>query len=161
MMDLKQLKALVKLMVDHDLTELDVEHEGEKVKLKRGSAGVQIMPAAMPLAHTIAPLSTASAAAAPAGGPVAGADDEAHGQEGFVAITSPMVGTFYSSPTPDAKSFIAVGDRIHDDTVVCIIEAMKVFNEIKAEMSGTVKKVLAENGAAVEFGQPLYLVEPA
>ncbi|MFW6032924.1 MAG: acetyl-CoA carboxylase biotin carboxyl carrier protein, partial [Phycisphaeraceae bacterium] len=71
-------------------------------------------------------------------------------------IDSPMVGTFYSSPTPDAKAFVAVGDTVEPDTVVCIIEAMKVFNEIKAETSGTITKVLVENGQAVEFGQPLF-----
>ena len=110
-----------------------------------------------------------SLAVAPAGAPVAAApaapaaaeaaapaDDNA----GLVEIVSPMVGTFYSSPSPDADAFVGIGDKVNGETVVCIIEAMKVFNEIKAETSGTIQRVLVSDAQAVEFGQALYLVKP-
>lgn len=151
MIDLKTLKEYVKLMVANDLTELDLKGEGESVLLKRSGAGqpqLQYVPQAIapaPVAHAPA----APAAAAPAAPPV---------DEGLTPIASPMVGTFYSSSSPDAKAFINVGDKVRPDTVVCIVEAMKVFNEIRAEIAGTVEKVMVENGQAIEFGQPLFLI---
>ncbi len=158
MIDLKQVKALIKLMVDNGLSELDVEAEGEKVRLSRGH-GQPVVTYASPVAAptppaAVAPATAPTAAAAP-GAPVAAAEDA-----GLVAIKSPMVGTFYGSPSPDAKPFVAVGAAVTDETVVCIIEAMKVFNEIKAEMRGTIVKVLVANGQAVEFDQPLFMLKP-
>ena len=154
MVDLKTLKLLVKLMTDNDLTELDIEGEGEKVKLKRGGNGgapsVQYLPAPV-AAPQAAP---ATPAAAPAASAPAPADTSGP------TINSPMVGTFYSAPSPDAKPFVSVGDRVTPDTVVCIIEAMKVFNEIKAETSGTIARIAVESGQAVEFGQPLFVIKP-
>ncbi|HEX7010597.1 MAG TPA: acetyl-CoA carboxylase biotin carboxyl carrier protein [Phycisphaeraceae bacterium] len=159
MIDLKTLRQLVKLMTDHDLTELDLEGEGERVKLRRregspvwaaGEAPVAPQAAAPPAPASPAP------AAPPAGQAPAAAPAPSEGQ----TIDSPMVGTFYAAPSPDAPPFVAVGDRVEPDTVVCIIEAMKVFNEIKAETSGTVRRVLVENGQAVEFGQPLFEIQP-
>lgn len=150
MIDLKILKSLIKLMVDNSLTELDVEHEGTKVRLARGTGGptVTCQPAVPPPAAASAPLA-AAAAQLPAETP------------GLVTITSPMVGTFYAAANPDAEPFVTPGDAVQADTVVCIIEAMKVFNEVKAEVAGTIQKVLVENGQAVEFGQPLFTVKPA
>lgn len=154
MIDLKTLKEYVKLMVANDLTELDLKGEGESVLLKRSGAGqpqVQYVPQAIapaPVAQSQAAPS-APAAASPAAPPV---------DEGLTPIASPMVGTFYSSSSPDAKAFVSVGDKVKPDTVVCIVEAMKVFNEIRAEIGGTVEKVLVENGQAIEFGQPLFLI---
>ena len=161
MTDLKTLKELVKLMSANGLTELDLQDaKGERVTLKRATATaapvVMHAPAAMPVAPLAAPATAAAAAPVPpaSAGAAPSADD------GLVPIKSPMVGTFYSAATPDAKPFVAVGDRVGADTVVCIVEAMKVFNEIKAETGGTIQKILVSNGQAVEFGQPLYLVKP-
>lgn len=153
MVDLKTLRQFIKLMVDNDLTELDIQAEGGPVKLKRNSQGTVaygvpsgvVLPVPMP--GTPAPAASATAL------PATPADNG-------VTIDSPMVGTFYTASSPDAKAFANVGDRVDEDTVVCIIEAMKVFNEIKAEVSGTIEKVLVENGQAVEFGQPLFTVKP-
>ena len=154
MVDLKTLKQLIKLMVDNDLTELDIQAEGGPVKLKRNSQGTvtHVVPSGM-AAPVSMPAAPAPAAPAAAASPAAPADNG-------VTIDSPMVGTFYSASSPDAKAFANVGDRVDEDTVVCIIEAMKVFNEIKAEVSGTIEKILVENGQAVEFGQPLFTVKP-
>ena len=153
MIEQKKLKELVKLMVENDLTELDLQSEGERVSLKRsaGQPPVQYVPA--PGAPG------APGGAAPVPPPAAnqaGADESG----GMPCITSPMVGTFYTSPSPDADPFVRVGDRVDPETVVCLVEAMKVFNEIKAETAGTIEKVLAGNGQAVEFAQALFSVKP-
>ncbi|MEO1535311.1 MAG: acetyl-CoA carboxylase biotin carboxyl carrier protein [Planctomycetota bacterium] len=154
MIDIRKLKELVKLMVENDLTELDLQDQEETVSLKRGVGGA-VMPAyAAPAA--LAPVAApAPAAADSAPAPASGGSDD-----GLVAIESPMVGTFYSAANPDSPPFVSVGESVSADTVVCIVEAMKVFNEIKAEASGTIAKVLVENGAAVEFGQPLFMIKP-
>ena len=154
MVDLKTLRQLIKLMVDNDLTELDIQAEGGPVKLKRNSQGTVTHMVPSGIAQP-APMHTASAPASPAG-----TAPQAAPADNGVTIDSPMVGTFYTASSPDAKPFANVGDRVDEDTVVCIIEAMKVFNEIKAEVSGTIEKVLVENGQAVEFGQPLFTVKP-
>ena len=159
MIDIKTLKMLIRLMKDNDLSELDVRDKDEQVTLKRGGGAI---PAGQPvlMAPTQgAPAAGATPPAASVAAPVtaaAGSDEEA----GLLKITSPMVGTFYSASSPDAEPFARVGSRVQPDSVVCIIEAMKVFNEIKAECSGSVIKVLVNSGQAVEFGQPLFLVKP-
>jgi len=152
MIDPKKLKDLVKLMVDNDLTELDLQDDKERVSLKRAlaSAPVQMVAAPAPVA-VAAPAGTAAPAAAP---------PPEDAEAGLAAIVSPMVGTYYSAATPDAKPFASAGDSVGPESVVCIIEAMKVFNEIKAETKGKIVKVLVENGQAVEFGQKLFLVKP-
>ncbi len=154
MVDLKTLKQLIKLMVDNDLTELDIQAEGGPVKLRRNSqgSGVQFVPTAQPATQAAAPLASAPAQAA--------SPDADNADDGAETIDSPMVGTFYTASSPDAKAFANVGDHVDVDTVVCIVEAMKVFNEIKAETTGTIQKILVENGEAVEFGQPLYTIKP-
>ena len=161
MNDLKTIRQLIKMMVDNDLTEIDLEGEGEKIKLKRGGPGggspastVQYLPA--PSA------STAPSAPAPGPAPATAADDDDTdaADEGTITIDSPMVGTFYTASSPDADAFVNAGDTVKPDTVVCIVEAMKVFNEIKAEVAGKIVEVLVDNGDAVEFGQPLYRVRP-
>ncbi|MCC7204950.1 MAG: acetyl-CoA carboxylase biotin carboxyl carrier protein [Phycisphaeraceae bacterium] len=159
MIDLKNIKAIIKLMIESDLTEVDLEAEGEKIKLKRGVGGqvvVQSPPQAMmPVAGMSAPASPAPAApASPASGDASGG-----GNDGLTPIASPMVGTFYAAASPDAPALAKVGAKIGPESVVCIIEAMKVFNEIKAELSGTIQKVLVQNGQTVEFGQPLFMVK--
>ncbi len=155
-MDVSLLEQIVSLMSANDLNTVDVRDGEKRVILKRGAVQVaQMTYAPAPAtAHSAAP-------AAPAGGaapakPQAAVDDTA----GLVAIKSPMVGTFYAAATPDAKPFVSVGTTVDEDTDVCIIEAMKVFNNIKAETRGTIAKVLCTNGQTVEFGQTLYLVKP-
>jgi acetyl-CoA carboxylase biotin carboxyl carrier protein len=155
MIKLDTLKELVRLMVDNDLTEMDLQDEQEAVSLRRGhppAANGPVMYAQAPQQAQAA--AAASAPAAPAAAPV---DADA----GLTAIESPMVGTFYTSPSPDSPPFIKPGAQVTADTVVCIIEAMKVFNEIKAETSGIVEKILVKTGEPVEFGQKLFLVRPA
>ena len=159
-MDLKNLKSLIKLMVDNGLTEVDLKDpNGESITLKRGQgqgeSHVQYITA--PQAYAPQP----QPAAAPAGGGAAtGAASAKSSDEGLVTIVSPMVGTYYASSSPDAPPFVNIGDRISDESVVCLVEAMKVFNEIKAETAGTIHSVLVASGQAVEFGQPLFKVKP-
>ncbi len=164
MNDLKTIRQLIKIMVDNDLSEIDLEGEGEKIKLKRGTSAPA--PALAPasggatggMQHVQAPT---AATPAPAAGPAgSGSADDDHDDDSLITIDSPMVGSFYTASNPDAEAFVSSGDTVKPDTVVCIIEAMKVFNEIKAEVSGTIVEVLVKNGDAVEFGQPLYKIKP-
>lgn len=156
-MELKEIKKIVEMMTENDLAEFLLEEEAFTLQLKRGTAGItQIVSA--PQQMVAAPAAAPVQAAAPAAAPAAPA---ANGNEGLVEIKSPMVGTFYRSPSPDADSFVQIGQDITADTVVCIIEAMKVMNEIQAEVKGKIKKVLVDNATPVQFGQALFLVEPA
>jgi len=161
-MDLKLIQKLIKLMKDGEVFELELEDEkaGSRLRLKRGRP--EAPAAQMPLVHVMhgapaaaaLPLQPATAAgAAPAETPKPAA------QKG-VTINSPMVGTFYRSSSPESDPFVRVGSRIEVDKTLCIIEAMKVMNEIKAEISGEILELLVENGEPVEFGQPLFLVKP-
>jgi len=160
MIDIRKLKELVRLMVANDLTELDLRDEQETVTLRR--PGPQQAPVMMaPQApQAAAPVAAPVAAPAAAVAPPAEAAPAADPMEGLIAIESPMVGTFYASPSPDKPTFVKVGDSIDAETVVCLVEAMKIFNEIKAEVSGTVEKILPASGDSVEFGQPLFLIRP-
>ena len=153
MIDIRKLKELVKLMVENDLTELDLQDKEETVALRRGHPGT--VYAGQPVVHA-APVSHAPSSTDSSGS----SDSESSDDDGLIAIESPMVGTFYSSPNPDSDAFVKIGDSISSDSVVCLVEAMKVFNEIKAETSGTIAKCLVESGQAVEFGQKLFLVKP-
>ncbi len=156
-MEINEIKKVVKLMKENDLSEFALEEENFKLQLKRGGDTVtQVVSAPqMVPAPVAAPAAAAPAAAAPAAEAPAAADD------GLIEITSPMVGTFYNSPSPDADAFASVGMEIGEESVVCIVEAMKVMNEIKAEVKGTIKKILVDNATPVQFGQPLFLVDPA
>jgi acetyl-CoA carboxylase biotin carboxyl carrier protein len=152
-LDLKDIKELIALMRRNDLSEFEMEREGFRIKLKKGSEPMISGPMAyapMPYPGMQAPPAPAPAAAAPA----APAPVEKPGHE----ITSPMVGTYYSAASPEASAYVEVGTEVTEDTVVCIIEAMKVMNEIKAEKEGEVVSVLIENGESVEFGQPLVTI---
>ena len=161
MIDIRKLKELVRLMTASDLTELDLRDKDEQVTIRRASPQSVPMVAAhpMPAMHVATPVAATPAAAqaqsAPAA-PAAPAEDA-----GLVAIESPMVGTFYASPGPDKPPFIAVGAQVGPTSTVCLVEAMKIFNEIKAERAGTVAKVLVKSGDAVEFGQPLFMIRPS
>ena len=149
------LEQMVKLMAAHDLNTVDVRDGERRVILKRGAAVVHAAPAApaIPAAHTGV---AASAATAPPTTPPPAASPDA----GLVPIKSPMVGTFYAASSPDAKPFVTVGSTVDEETDVCVVEAMKVFNNIKAETRGTIAKVVVNNGQTVEFGQVLFLVKP-
>jgi acetyl-CoA carboxylase biotin carboxyl carrier protein len=157
MIDIRKLESLVRLMVENDLTELDLKDGEETVTVKRG--GKPVVMAAAPVAAPVATLPAAVAApAAPAAAPAAPkADDDA----GCIAVESPMVGTFYATPGPDKPPFVQVGAQVGPESIVCLVEAMKIFNEIKAEKSGTVHKILVKSGQPVEFGQKLFLIKPS
>jgi acetyl-CoA carboxylase biotin carboxyl carrier protein len=142
-MNIKEIRLLVKLMVDNRLTELDVADGENKVHLKRGPEGEEAPAPAEP--------APAAALAAPAQAV----------DENIIEIKSPMVGTFYTAPSPDSEPCVEIGSRADPDTVVCIVEAMKVMNEIKAECSGTIIEVCASNAQPVEFGQVLFRVRSA
>ncbi len=153
MIDIRKLKELVRLMVTNDLTELDLRDSEEQVTLRRhrlNHVGASDAPAVV----------AAPAAAPPAAGGAESNPAAVAEAEGLLTIASPMVGTYYAAPNPDASPFVEVGATITPDTVVCLIEAMKIFNEIKAECAGTVVKALVANGEPVEFGQTLFLVKP-
>jgi acetyl-CoA carboxylase biotin carboxyl carrier protein len=147
--DVKKVRRLVELMKEHDLGEIDLRQGDQRVRIRRGAEPVVTGPA--PAAYYPPP-------AAKSGGEVAAAPSAPAAD--LPTIKSPMVGTFYVASGPDSPAFVKVGDHVGNDTIVCIIEAMKVFNEIPAEMSGKIAAVLVENGSPVEFGQPLFKVEP-
>jgi acetyl-CoA carboxylase biotin carboxyl carrier protein len=146
--DPKKVRRLIELMKEHDLAELDLEQGDTRVRIRRGG---QVFTVA-------APAVTAPRVAAPEAAPPATKPDS---DAGMLVIKSPMVGTFYRASGPESAPFIKVGDRIGPEQTVCIIEAMKVFNEIPAGVSGQVVAILVENGAPIEFGQPLVKVDPA
>lgn len=146
--DVKKVRRLIELMKEHDLSELDLKQADNRVRIRRGGEVVAYSaPAAMPR--------PAAPAAEPAAAPAQSAADAR-----MLVIKSPMVGTFYKASGPDSAPFVKVGDRIGPEKTVCIVEAMKVFNEIPAGVSGQVVAILVENGAPVEFGQPLIKVDP-
>jgi acetyl-CoA carboxylase biotin carboxyl carrier protein len=155
--DLKDIKAIIDLMKKNSITEFELERQDSKIKLKRGLNGgnpatqsEDYIPAmTVPMQPAVATTAPVAMVAPP---PVA---------TGEVDIKSPMIGTFYRAPSPEAGNYIEVGASVTSETVVCIIEAMKVMNEIKAEVKGVVTQVLVENGKPVEFGQPLFKVRPA
>ena|SRR5881394_1064567 len=149
-MDLRKLKKLIDLVQESGISELEITEGEEKVKIVKGGA---VAIAAAPIA---APVATMQALPAPSSGPAAPAAESA-AQEGHV-VKAPMVGTFYRSPSPDAKVFVEVGQAVKEGDTICIIEAMKLMNEIEADASGSVKAILVENGQPVEYGQPLFIL---
>jgi acetyl-CoA carboxylase biotin carboxyl carrier protein len=157
-MDLKDIKAIIDLMRKNSLSEFELERQDFKIKLKRGISGQVVpveesLPAAYPTPSPNGPAglpmpSGPAAAPAPSATPV-------------LEIKSPMIGTFYRAPSPDAADYVEIGTEVTPETVVCLIEAMKVMNEIKAEVKGVVTHILIENAKPVEFGQPLFRIRPA
>jgi acetyl-CoA carboxylase biotin carboxyl carrier protein len=154
--ELKDIKAIIDLMKKNSITEFELEEKDSKLRLKRGLNGalpaaqaddaVQMIPVSV--AAPILPATVVSAAAPAV-------------NSGEIDIKSPMIGTFYRSPSPESASYVDVGAEVNPDSVVCIIEAMKVMNEIKAEVKGVITQILVENGKPVEFGQPMFKVRPA
>ncbi|MFZ1073354.1 MAG: acetyl-CoA carboxylase biotin carboxyl carrier protein [Verrucomicrobiia bacterium] len=155
-MDLKDIKAIIDLMKKNAISEFEMEKQDFKIRLKRGLNGGTSVSSLDDLPPSVAIVAapqlpvtnpqTAAAAPPPA--------------TGEIEVKSPMIGTFYRSPSPEAGSYVEVGSDVNPDTVVCIIEAMKVMNEIKAEVKGVITQVLVENAKPVEFGQPLFKVRP-
>src|SRR6185436_17693197 len=153
-MDLRKLKKLIDLVQESGIAELEITEGEEKVRIHKG--GVVTAPAAM-IAPAAAAAPAAAHAPAPAAQPAVAAQAAPAAVEGHV-VKAPMVGTFYRSPSPDAKAFVEVGQQIKEGDVICIIEAMKPMNEIDADAAGTVKAILVENGQPVEYGQPLFIL---
>ncbi|MES2735667.1 MAG: acetyl-CoA carboxylase biotin carboxyl carrier protein [Verrucomicrobiota bacterium] len=158
-LDLKQIKQIVALMAENDLSYFHFENQGSKVELRRGSdfqAAKELLKH-LPVASAAAPVALAAAApAAAAAAPATAAAAPTAAEPAGPTINSPMVGTFYRSSSPGEKAFANIGDSVDENSNVCIIEAMKVMNEIKAEMRGTIARVLVEDGKPVQYGQPLF-----
>ena len=151
-MDLRKLKTLIDLVSESNVSELEITEAEGKVRIVKGGGAVVQQVAAPVLAPVAAP---APAAAAPAAPVVAPAAETPAGH----IVKSPMVGTFYRSSSPGAKAFVEIGSQVKQGETICIIEAMKILNEIEADKSGTVSQILCENGQAVEFGQPMFVIE--
>jgi len=155
--ELKDIKAIIDLMKKNSITEFELEEKDSKLRLKRGLNGgspvaqhddvapMVTIPAAIPMISAAVPASVVA--------PIV--------SSGEIDLKSPMIGTFYRSPSPEAASYVEIGTEVNPETVVCIIEAMKVMNEIKAEVKGVITQTLVENGKPVEFGQPLFKVRPS
>jgi acetyl-CoA carboxylase biotin carboxyl carrier protein len=154
-MDLRKLKKLIDLVQESGIAELEITEGEEKVKIVKG--GAVSVSGSPPVLAAVAPPVTLAAAAPSAGAPPAAAAEPDAGQDGHV-VKAPMVGTFYRSPSPDAKAFVEVGQAVKEGDTICIIEAMKLMNEIEADASGVVKAILVENGQPVEYGQPLFIL---
>lgn len=154
-MDIKELKNLIRMIGETDITEFELTKGDESVKLKRGTCQQPVVMAA-PMALAPSPAAAPAAAAAPPAAPAA-APQEEKGQ----AITSPIVGTFYRAPAPDAAPYVEVGQVVEKGQVLCIVEAMKLMNEIEAEYRCRIVRICKENAQPVEFGDPLFIVEPA
>lgn len=157
--DIDKIRELVEMMITNDLVELSVRDGEQEIALRRsGPVSNDVVVGAVP--QVVAPAVDGGGA----GGNADGAESTVGGEVvpvDFVEIHSPMVGTFYARPDPESPPFVHVGSQVGPSSVVCVLEAMKVFSEIKAEASGTIERVLVEDGEAVEYGQPLFLVRPA
>ncbi len=154
-MDLRKLKTLIDLVSESNVSELEITEAEGKVRIVKGGGAAPVVmqaPVVVPAAAPQAVAAAAPVAAAPAPAPAA-AEPSGH------AVTSPMVGTFYRAASPGAKAFVEVGSQVRAGDTICIIEAMKILNEIEADQSGTVMQILCENGQAVEYGQPLLIIE--
>lgn len=149
-MDLRKLKTLIDLVSESNVSELEITEAEGKVRIVKSEGAVIQQYVAAPL--QAAPVAAAPVASAPVAAPVAAA------AEGHV-VKSPMVGTFYRASSPGAKAFVDVGSQVKEGDTICIVEAMKILNEIEADKSGTIVRVLGENGQAVEYGQPLFVIE--
>lgn len=163
MFKLSEIKELIKLVDQTSVQELEIESEGTRLSIKKPCAAEVInlqtapqafIPAPQTMSQAIQPAVTSQPAAASVDTTAADAASSLH------KIVSPMVGTFYRSPSPEASAFVSSGDKVDEKTTVCIIEAMKLMNELEAEIKGEIVEVLAQNGQLVEFGQPLFLVRP-
>ncbi|MFA9460109.1 acetyl-CoA carboxylase biotin carboxyl carrier protein [Thiohalorhabdus methylotrophus] len=151
-MDIRKIRRLIELLEDSDVTEIEIAEGEESVRITRGAPAAAQVPAPAP----VQPAPSHQAPQAPAAGSEAPAAEEETG----IKVEAPMVGTFYRASSPESEPFVREGDRVNVGDTLCIIEAMKLFNEIESEYSGRVKKILAENAQPVEYGEPLFLIEP-
>ena len=160
-MDIKEIQELIRFVAKSGVNEVELERDGFKLSIKANAPApvAQMVAAPMPM-QVAAPAPVAAAAAAPAAA-VPAAPAAASNESNYLTITSPMIGTFYRTPGPDKDPFVNVGDVVEPGKVVCIVEAMKLFNEIESEVKGRIVKVLVDNASPVEYGQPLFLVDPA
>lgn len=169
MLKVQEIRELIKLVDQSSIDEFVYEIDGSKIKMKKN--GAQVVTSVQPVAHAVAPVAAPVQPIPAASVPAAVVEEikhEAPKAEAAIQadtanlhkITSPMVGTFYSSPTPDADVYVKAGAKVSKDSIVCIVEAMKLFNEIEAEVNGEIVEVLVKNGQLVEYGQPLFLVKP-
>lgn len=159
-MNLEEIKDLIKLVSKSGLGKVEIEREGFRISIK-GSQSEQITVQATPMTATPAPVASIAAAPAAASSTPAAAVEASTDDSKYITVKSPMIGTFYRTPGPDKDPFVNVGDSIQKGDKVCIIEAMKTFNEIEAEVSGKIVKVLVDNASPVDYDQPLFLVDPA
>ena len=155
-MDLKQIEALIQLLSENDVREFQYKDDDTEFKLRLGQeVATVVAPQVVAAPTAAAPAAAPAAAAAPA------QQEQSSSNDGLVTIDAPMVGTFYRSPNPDSPAFVEPGQRIQKGAVLCIVEAMKLMNEIESEIAGEVVEVLVENAQPVQFGQPLFRIRPA
>lgn len=150
-MNIKDIKKIVELMLANDLIEFEMEEEGRRVAIKRGSLSASPVVAPSATLPAVLPAAQTAAAAQPS----APADEE----ENCELVKAPFVGTFYAAPSPDSPPYVKVGQKVSPDSVLCIVEAMKVMNEIKAEIHGVIKEIMVDNSRPVQFGQPMFKIE--
>lgn len=158
-MDLRKLKTLIDLVQASGIAEIEINEEGDHVRIVNRPAQAAQAAQAAPAIIEIPQAAPAPAAPAPSAAPAAPSAAPASNSPSGTQVTSPMVGTFYRAPSPGADPFVEVGTQVKKGDTLCIIEAMKLLNEIEAEVSGTVKEILVDNGSPVEFGQPLFVIE--
>jgi acetyl-CoA carboxylase biotin carboxyl carrier protein len=168
---LDDIQALLDLLAAKEITEFEMEQQGVKIRVRRGNIrqedaaninGYVIAPGSAPAVVAPSPVSVVPAAAPPASSPAApGAEPAVESSDGLFIMKSPIVGTFYSSPTPNSPPFVKVGDSVQIGQVICIIEAMKLMNELEVEVAGQIVRTYVENGQPVEYGQSLFAIEPA
>lgn len=153
-MDIRKVKKLIELLEESGIAELEIKEGEESVRISRyGSGAAAVMP---PATFALPPTAAAVNLADTASAPTADQEEEISGH----SIKSPMVGTFYRSPSPSAPPFTEIGQRINEGDTICIVEAMKLLNQIEADKSGVIKKILIDNGQPVEYGQPLFIIDP-
>ncbi|TSB45391.1 acetyl-CoA carboxylase biotin carboxyl carrier protein [Alkalicoccobacillus porphyridii] len=157
-MDVKDIKELIQAVNESEIDELEFEQDGKKLSLKKVKPqGAVIQPEAYQSPRQV---DVSQPATAKASAPIAeDVETKQETNENLHTVTSPMVGTFYSAPSPDDNDYVAVGDQVKEDSIVCIVEAMKLMNEIEADINGKVVEIVAQNGELVEYGQPLFVVE--
>ena len=164
-MDLRELKEILQILEEKEITEFELEEEGMKLRIRKAAASLNHSAAAaapVPLVHTVMPsaLSVAVPPPAPATAPAAPVPVLTAEDQGLVTVKSPIVGTFYRAPDPGSPAFVSVGDHVRVGQVLCIIEAMKLMNEIEAEVAGEIVKVHHETGQPVQYGEPLFDIRP-
>jgi acetyl-CoA carboxylase biotin carboxyl carrier protein len=159
-MDIRKVRALIELVQESGVAELEIKEGEETVRISRFPAAGVSMSGPLPAMPPMAPMASMPAPTGDAASKPDAAPAPAAKPNGYV-VRSPMVGTFYRSPAPDAKPFVEIGQRVQSDTTVCIIEAMKMLNQIEAEFAGTISEILVENGKPVEYDQPLFVITPA